>query len=493
MKHRHSIVVFVAAALLAASTVALAGVPDFVTYAGRLTDGTAWGQSQTVDLTFRIYDQPEGGQLLLEQVFKDAAIEDGYFSVMLTGVNEVFGAHEETWITVCVGTGCGPGDDLMPRQQVGSVPYALRAGNSELFEQKTLADLDDRYVLEQQGTDLFVDESGDTMSGSLSLPADGLAVGENQLVAKNGSVGIGTANPHCPLDLGESQGKKLAVFQNEQGTDFYGLGISPNYLELYAGALNDGEPQMVLDIDGNVGIGTTEPTANLHLKTSAACSGSAVLAIEAESPEGCPAYAKLVLTSSVGGTPGGATLGRWFDGELFLDNSAGRDDLVISPNGHVGMGTTSGDGQHRLWVNGSIKANGCTDCASDIRIKRNVLPISDALSKVLVLTGVSFEFEGTDYPDLDLPLGPQIGLIAQEVEEVMPEVVTSPPDGGLKSIKYANLVAVLIEAVKEQQGQIEELHAENEELRARLDRLEALVLDSAGQSGQSVRVPGSLR
>jgi len=114
-----------------ATPVALGAVPDFVTYSDRLTDGTAWGQSQTEALTFRICDKAEGGTMLHEQVFGNAAVEDGYFSVMLTGVAEVFGAHDATWITVCVGQGCLPADDLLPRQQVGSVPYAAKADTAQ--------------------------------------------------------------------------------------------------------------------------------------------------------------------------------------------------------------------------------------------------------------------------------------------------------------------------------------------------------------------------
>jgi len=127
MKHGSCILSFLLVLVLAVGMPALAGVPDFVTYSGRLTDGTAWGQSQTVDLTFRIYDKADGGTLLHEQVFDNAAVEDGYFSIMLTGVAEVFGAHDATWITVCIGQGCLPADDLKPRQQVGSVPYAMKA------------------------------------------------------------------------------------------------------------------------------------------------------------------------------------------------------------------------------------------------------------------------------------------------------------------------------------------------------------------------------
>jgi len=142
----------IALAVLAGSTAlaglpAHAGVPDFVTYSGRLTDGTGWGQSDVLEMTFRLYGSATEPDLLFEQSFPDpdappgtpgVSVEDGYFSVMLgDGVNpadgtdlnvsDVFGAHDQTWITVCVGAACGPADDLLPRQQVGSVPYAMKS------------------------------------------------------------------------------------------------------------------------------------------------------------------------------------------------------------------------------------------------------------------------------------------------------------------------------------------------------------------------------
>jgi len=134
-----SLFVLLVPALLPAT--AAAAVPDFVTYSGRLTDGTAWGQSTTSALTFRIYGQADGGTALWEQSFPSVAIEDGYFSVMLgTGTNPadgkalnvsgVFGVHDQTWITVCVGAGCTPELDMKPRQQIGSVPYAMKAADA---------------------------------------------------------------------------------------------------------------------------------------------------------------------------------------------------------------------------------------------------------------------------------------------------------------------------------------------------------------------------
>ena len=86
--------------------------------------------------------------------------------------------------------------------------------------------------------------------------------------------------------------------------------------------------------------------------------------------------------------------------------------------------------------------------SSDERLKENVRPIADALSKVLQLSGVLFNRIGqTD---------DEIGYIAQQVEKIIPQVIHTDADG-MKSLAYGNLVALLGEAIKEQQQQIEEL------------------------------------
>ena len=111
---------------LLVSTVALAGVPDFVTYSGRLTDGTAWGQSQTVDLTFWLCETPAGdvGDCVWSEVHAGVPVEDGYFSVRL-GETEALPKPlpEGLWITVAVEGGA----PLGPWEQVGAVPFALKA------------------------------------------------------------------------------------------------------------------------------------------------------------------------------------------------------------------------------------------------------------------------------------------------------------------------------------------------------------------------------
>ncbi|MDT8430911.1 MAG: tail fiber domain-containing protein [Bacteroidales bacterium] len=109
--------------------------------------------------------------------------------------------------------------------------------------------------------------------------------------------------------------------------------------------------------------------------------------------------------------------------------------------------------------------------ASDISLKSDIKDLDNALGLVESLRGVSFSWK--DSQDLPQPGSKQIGLIAQEVEMVLPEVVTENAEG-LKGIAYDKLTAVLIEAVKEQQVQIEALKAEQEHYRDLEERLRLL-------------------
>jgi len=113
----------------------------------------------------------------------------------------------------------------------------------------------------------------------------------------------------------------------------------------------------------------------------------------------------------------------------------------------------------------SISGTTCTyttvNSTSDERLKSNIsmMNSTEALDKVCSLQGVSYIMEGK----------PNVGLIAQRVEEVVPEVVTTNEDG-YKSVAYGNIVALLVEAVKDQQDQINELKYEVNNLKQELER-----------------------
>ena len=100
-----------------------------------------------------------------------------------------------------------------------------------------------------------------------------------------------------------------------------------------------------------------------------------------------------------------------------------------------------------------------TTATSDVRLKTDIATLDNALNKVLQLRGVSFKWK--DNPDM----GNRIGFIAQEMEPVLPELVFINEADGYKGVNYAEVTAVLVEAVKEQQKMIEELKAEIEQLK----------------------------
>ena len=118
-----------------------------------------------------------------------------------------------------------------------------------------------------------------------------------------------------------------------------------------------------------------------------------------------------------------------------------------------------------LDVSGEIKATGNITAFSDVRHKTNINTITNAIEIVNDLRGVRFNWndeykenhnEHNEFSTSGRIDNVQIGLIAQEVEEVLPELVSTDTDG-FKNVNYQNMVAVLIEANKEQQKLIEDL------------------------------------
>ena len=93
--------------------------------------------------------------------------------------------------------------------------------------------------------------------------------------------------------------------------------------------------------------------------------------------------------------------------------------------------------------------------SSDISLKDNIRPIESAIFKVKQIRGVTFDWNEKSNK-LQQEKGHDVGLIAQEVEKILPEVVQIREDG-IKAISYEKVVPLLVEAIKEQQIQIEEL------------------------------------
>jgi hypothetical protein len=120
-----------------------------------------------------------------------------------------------------------------------------------------------------------------------------------------------------------------------------------------------------------------------------------------------------------------------------------------------------------LHVNGDITATGSiTPPSSDIRMKKNIKPLSDVIRKLAMVNPVKFDWRVEEFKDRQFPRTRQIGLIAQEVEKEFPELVRTDKEG-YKSLDYDKFTAVLLGAIKEQQSQIESLKKEIESIKTR--------------------------
>jgi len=289
-----------------------------------------------------------------------------------------------------------------------------------------------------------------------------------------GNVGIGTTSPDATLHV-KAPGNSVLTLQavNNQPTihfrandgtgigsvganqndHFYITGNSNGYGIIFRTNGSDPVNRMAITNEGRVGIGTINPNYRLTVKSSGELDGSI----------------------NVINTRGNQMFGVWEgygDGRLGVFGSSGSEDIHLyagnEPSyinaGNVGIGTKSPS--YKLHVIGDVACTGNFVSASDLRLKENITPLTNAIDKVSALRGVYFNFKA------ESPSERQVGVIAQEVEAVLPEVVSTDAQG-YKSVDYSKLTPLLIEAVKELKAHDEELKAQNEELRARIEALES--------------------
>lgn len=126
------------------------------------------------------------------------------------------------------------------------------------------------------------------------------------------------------------------------------------------------------------------------------------------------------------------------------------EGVIIDHSGSMGIGVSETETplSYKLDVSGSIRATGTVMQSSDERLKEDIFPIDNALDRVDAIEGVYFKWNGKEER--------QVGVIAQQIQKVLPEVVSEDNNGYL-SVSYTGIVPLLLEAVKEQKSIIEEL------------------------------------
>ena len=227
-------------------------------------------------------------------------------------------------------------------------------------------------------------------------------------------------------------------------------------------------PALSIRSTGKVGIGTTDPFAQLDVRRAGA--GRQLAAYFSNPTDGQDSEVEVQFglgTMLPSGWSLRATSGSFTIGDVAVFPPA----VTVRSTGNVGIGDT--DPAYRLELpnqsgaGGRGRANAWLTYSSR-RWKTNIRPIEDALEKVQSLRGVRFDWKEDGKAD--------IGMVAEEVGEVIPEIVDYEDNGiDATAMSYSRLVALLVEAIKEQQCKIAELEAtiaQRESVEQRVEVLE---------------------
>jgi hypothetical protein len=270
-------------------------------------------------------------------------------------------------------------------------------------------------------------------------------------VLRSGNTGIGTVNPGTRLHV--FQGSSGYVGGNHPGitlegnADVYVNILSPNSNEtglLFGKAAdnssggivynnnahlnglefrtNGNATRMVLDNNGNLGVGVTDPVFRLDVGD------------------------RMRLRSS-----GGNSAGLWLNNDI---NTTSPAFVGMKANDEVGFYGQTGTVGWRFYVNtttGNAWIQGTLTYSSDARLKKDISRLQNPLQKIIQLNGYTYHWK-----DEQLDNSLQTGVLAQEVQKLFPHLVNENNDGML-SVNYSGLIPVMIESIKEQQRQIDEL------------------------------------
>tara|TARA_R110000868_G_scaffold368227_3_gene631259 strand:- start:4385 stop:6727 length:2343 start_codon:yes stop_codon:yes gene_type:complete len=366
----------------------------------------------------------------------------------------------------------------------GNLTYDGMSGSSSstLYNLNTTAG-DTSFIISADGSE--------SISGALKVRSQ--TEGQNRGVdsrvtsgSENSEVQIGTYGRASGEGSGTHYGSYGISLSNGGGNNYgsygYAQGVGKYNFGVQAVAVGSGSGEVVAigdEVDGNFGSynigGGFYPSGNTNGNTGIDVS------VEGDQGQRINIGGEFRVSTTASGhnsgvqtiVNGSSSLNRGFWGLINGDNNnVGMDLTVNGGTSNIGLiinaetaaelnGNTTIGGN--LVVNGFIEHTGTITQTSDRRLKTNIQPLKNSLENTLKLRGVSY-----NWIDDDRAQDNQIGVIAQEVEEIYPEFVHTDEEG-MKSVNYSQMTAVLIEAVKALNKEIQDLKEYNEVLQAKVE------------------------
>ena len=313
----------------------------------------------------------------------------------------------------------------------------------------------------------FVDQgaTGNSETGTLVFQVDAGAPANSLRVSSGGNVGIGTATPVLDVHANTTDTPAMRLEQNNAGGftaqtwDIAGNEANFFVRDVTSGSrlpfrIRPGAPTSSIDIAANgfVGIGTGSPglvsgTSSQLLEIA----GTNNAALALRNTTGNRQYVLYV----------GSTGNNLFN---IFDGTVGLDRLTINTSGQVGIGTNAPT--DLLSVNGSASkpGGGSWSVFSDQRLKNIKGRFNTGLSAVMQLQPVRYEYKSNNALGLKSD-GEHVGFAAQSLKQIIPEAVSSTENGYL-TVNNDPIIWTMLNAIKEQQKEIEQLKAEVRRLRA---------------------------
>jgi hypothetical protein len=407
---------------------AIAQIPRVISYQGMLMGSNEQPVPEgQYKLTFNIYD--EANTLLWTEVHNQVFVGGGLFQVLLGTITPFNIPFDKAYF---LGIQVGSDPEMQPQMPITSSAYSFSAGQvlgiNNVFPSIGNVSIgtlnpDPQYILHVAGLARF-----DLPTGQVNISTPG------------GWPGIIAITP---------AGHRRDIIFDDQSPGGGGIRLLTSSSSSAPTAVNG----ITIDEDGEVGIGTGFPTAKLDIDFGATG------AIKAGTPLGQgPGW----IMMAPNGHRRDVVAGNAFYIGVSKTSGAANTHFIIDEDGYVGIGLPgTKPGNILTIVQGSTTdpiADAWTTYSSK-RWKTNIQPIENALDKVQRLRGVTFDWKKDGKHD--------IGLVAEEVGQVIPEVVAFESNKkDAKSVDYSRLVALLIEAVKAQQKEIESLKATVESLRS---------------------------
>jgi hypothetical protein len=303
-------------------------------------------------------------------------------------------------------------------------------------------------------------------------------LGNSALFQNSGKVGVGNTNPAATLDVKGSDGSTGAnaptAFQVSGGIGGVslnsGAGGAGGPIQLGAGPggrscicnFPGGSGGSVLVSGGLGGHGFVKGGVGGQIRIVAGSGGSIPSVVAGTAGSGgliqvAPGTGETFSSGGTHGGDGGSITIQPGAGGTGTGSSGKQGNVILAPTGgKLGIGTASPTATLAVVVGGTTLADAWS-IRSSRRFKTNIRPLEGALDKIEQLQGVAYERK-TDGKH-------EIGVVAEDVYKIVPEVVSRDPENNeVQGVDYSRLAALLIEAVKSQQAEIQHLKAQIEQL-----------------------------